>query len=211
MEQLVAELKDSVHDAAAVFAELPDDPDASDAEFERMLTVAAGDLSRWRPLRLRHTVQLVAGVAEYQAPAGARALLRSEWGAQGARPWVYAHLHPMPKPELVQGPQSWLVFAPAPTQGQIAAFGSSYTITVSVAHQIGTAAEDTTVAEHDMPLLMLRAQAELCKELAHRGIGKPVRLRDGQTQGPRNSTPAALYRQLLQDFDRLGGGGGYAH
>jgi len=48
--------------------------------------------------------------------------------------------------------------------------------------------------------LLLRAQAECCKELAMRNVAKPVTMRDGGGGQPRNGTPGHLYSVLLAEF-----------
>ena len=63
-------------------------------------------------------------------------------------------------------------------------------------------AANTTVEAKDRALFLLRAHAEVARELAARNITKPVRLRDGFSQGPRNATPAALYDALMREFEK---------
>ena len=61
-------------------------------------------------------------------------------------------------------------------------------------------AANTTILAGDRELLLLRGQAEAMRELAMRGVAKPVQLRDGLGMGPRNAHPAALYDALLCEF-----------
>ena len=63
------------------------------------------------------------------------------------------------------------------------------------------AAAQTTVPEHSRSLLLLRAQAEACRELALRNVSKPVTMRDAVGSQPRNGTPSALYQMLLAEFE----------
>lgn len=194
---LVASLKDSLHDAASVFTA------AADADFIRLLDIAALDFGRVRPRRLAGQLTVVAGKAEYFAPAGMTACLGERWGVGViANPWDACYPGPNPRVTLVEsaGVRS-LMLEPAPTALQISLYGSVFPFYYLAAHQIGAAAADTTLNAGERGLLLLRAQAEAMRELAIRNVGKPVQMRDGFTGAPRNGTPAALYRSLLDEFE----------
>jgi hypothetical protein len=91
---------------------------------------------------------------------------------------------------------------PAPTAAQIGWYGSTYDYFYAASHVLSDTPGATTIDDRDRGLLLLRAQAEAMKELATRNIGKPVQLRDGMSYGPKNGTPAALYDQLMREFER---------
>lgn len=205
LSSLTADFKASVHDAAKVFEEKAGDPAASDVEFEKILHIAAQDLARFRPVIKKAVLSLQAGVEDYAAPADIRGLLSNRWQKAKTVYWQQNNSSPMPKAELVKsGELKFIEFYPAPTAAQLADLGAEYKYTYLAHHHIDAIAANTTVDEGDRGLLLLRAQAEFAKQLSMRGIYKPVRLRDGMTQGPRNATPAALYGQLMREFEMQG-------
>ncbi len=67
-------------------------------------------------------------------------------------------------------------------------------------HVLGANAADTTIANTDRGLLLLRAQAEAMLEISLHNANKPVQVRDGYSGTARNSTPAALYESLLREW-----------
>lgn len=198
LADLVADLKRSLHDTAAVFDA------AADADFVRFLNQALPDMGWKRGRTLVGSVVLVAGQANYSL-AGVTdfyAYKTHLWepvarmqawepGYPGAVPRVFSYK---------DGSGNWLGFEPAPTAEHIALRGSTFRFYYFGVHVIGAAAADTTVSAPDRALLLLRAQAEAMLELTLRNVNKPVQLRDGLSGTPRNSTPAALYQALLQSF-----------
>ena len=193
---LVADLKASLQDAASVFTA------ASDADFVRHLDRAALDLGRRRPRTLLGEVTLVAEQAAYAAPGDMLAFKVDTWGQHGIQPWEDHYPGRLPQVRLVElAAAKVLAFSPAPTAAQIGILGASYGFYYLAAHAIGDAAADTTVADGDRGVLLLRAQAEACRELAMRGMTKPVALRDGHSGTPRNSTPSALWQALMDEFE----------
>ena len=188
---LRAELKDSLHDAASVLA----DP----ADFDRCLAVAAEDLGRLMPRTLASTLTLVAGQAEYAAPADFLRFKMALWGASTpVQPWDKCYPGRLPD---VSDAAGLLVLSPAPTAMQIALLGASYRFFYFAGYAVADAAAQTTVPEHSRSLLLLRAQAEACRELALRNVSKPVTMRDAVGSQPRNGTPSALYQMLLAEFE----------
>lgn len=187
---LRADLKASLHDAASVLS----DPD----DFDRCLKVAVDDLGLLMPRTLASTLSLVAGQAEYAAPADFLRFKMALWGVSSpVRPWDKSHPGKLPDVRHCEG---FLVMVPAPSAGQIALLGSNYRYFYFAGYVLDELAGLTTVPPHARSLLLLRAQAEACKEMAMRNITKPVALRDGVSSGPRNGTPAALHGQLMDDF-----------
>lgn len=198
LASLVADLKASLFDAASVFT------GEDDADFKRFLAQALPDLQWKRPLTKLGQVTLVAGTASYVlADADFAALKMDLWRDVGKlpRPWEPGYPGALPRITAAQGAAGWeLLFDPAPTALMLTWLSTTCRFYYFAQHAIGTAAADTTIAEADRGLLLLRAQAEAMLALAIRNAGKPVQLRDGLSGTPRNSTPAALHQVLLQLF-----------
>lgn len=199
LADLQADLKAAMLDAAAMFTA------ALDADYTRHLTKAAEDFSRVKPLTRRSSLTLVADQAEYGSlPAdfhGFRAML---WGSEpykNPQPWDVGYVRLPLVAVTGAGTTLKLMLDPAPTAAQLASLGSEFRYTYYVRRTIGAAAADTTILPGDRNLLLLRGQAEALRELAVRGIAKPVQLRDGLGLGPRNGSPAALYQELLKEFE----------
>jgi hypothetical protein len=200
-EDLVLDLKASLQDAASVFTA------AASSDFKRHLKLAALAFASKRPRTLVGSVTLVADQAQYSAPADFASYKSHLWGiAPRARcqPWEKSWPGRLPDVRVVEtsaNPVTWkLQLDPPPTAGQISALGSEFKFYYFGAHAISTTANQTTINAIDRGLLLLRAQAEAMRELAYRGIHKPVQLRDGYSGAPRNSTPTALYEALLNEF-----------
>ncbi|HLP97484.1 MAG TPA: hypothetical protein VK149_03465 [Sideroxyarcus sp.] len=193
---LIADLKASLQDMANVFTT------ADDADFVRHLSVAALDMGRKRPRTLLGSLTLVADQFNYAAPADFHSFKSYLWGIGRANPWEKTYTGRLPDVRAaVNGSTRELHLLPAPTQSQINQLGSAFKYYYFASHSIGETAADTTIQAADRGLLLLRAQAEACKEMAMRNIGKPVQMRDGITQGPRNGTPASLYDALMKYFE----------
>jgi hypothetical protein len=194
---LVADLTASLHDAAEVFV-APDD-------MARLLDVAALDFSRHRQRTLLGTMTVEVGRMDYPAPANLYLFKSSLWGiapVPRAKPWERQWPGPMPDVRLVDGVSGReLHLAPVPTQLQLMTLGSEFRYYYFGNQMIGDAATDTTLADGDRFLLLLRAQAEAMRELSMRNIKKPVQMRDGLHSAPRNMTPAALHIELMREWE----------
>jgi len=187
---LRTDLKDSLHDAHSMLA----DP----ADYDRCLNVAASDLGRWKPRTLAGTIALVANQSEYAAPADFQSFKMALWGRSStAKPWDNDYPGKLPSVHHADG---ILLMVPAPSAQQIAILGASYRYFYFAGISIDDVAANTTVPADQRDILLLRAQAEACKELAMRGIGKPVQLRDGLNTITRNGTPSHLYHELMAEF-----------
>lgn len=199
-EDLVQSLKYQLNDAASAFT------NTDDEDFQRHLDNAALDLGRVRPRKLRGSVTLVAAQPNYAVPATVLRIAGSPWGMAELRdgqPWESDYMGRLPRPTLngdADELELWL--DPPPSVRQIEKLGATYPYTYYAAHVIGDDAADTSVRAEDRGLLMLRAIAEACAELALRGAKKPVNLRDGSNSAPRNATPSALYERLMEQFNR---------
>lgn len=185
-----ADLKDSLHDAASVLA----DP----ADFDRCLAVALAHLAEVLPRTLAATLTLSAGVSEYAVPADYLRFKMALWGrANTVQPWDKAHPGRLPD---IYHVEDVLLMVPAPSARQIGLLGSDYRFYYFAGYTLDeTVAANTTLPESLRGLLLLRAQAECCKELAMRNVSKPVTMRDAGGQ-PKNGTPSHLYKVLLDEF-----------
>lgn len=196
---LIADLKASLHDAAEVF-------EAEDGDFGRHLDVAALDLARYRPRTLLGTLTLEPDRAGYPAPADLVQIKIALWGRRERtqrKPWDPGWPGQLPRLQVVEtagGREVHLM--PAPTMAQIACLGATCQYYYYAAHRVAAEAAETTVRPADRGLLLLRAQVEALREIAVRNSFKPVQMRDGLHSQPRNGTPAALYRELLAEFER---------
>jgi hypothetical protein len=197
---LVEDLKRSLHDSASVFNA------AADADWLRFLTLSSTAMATKRPRTLLGALPIAADVDLYPLASFTdfAAYKTHLWGNNGAKikPWSPCYPGGVPRISVQGAAGSWmLVFDPAPTAAQIAAYGSSFRFWYYGQHTVGTVAADTTLALADRGLVLLRAQAEAMRELSMRNINKPVQLRDGISGTPRNSTPAALYQALLAEWE----------
>jgi hypothetical protein len=195
---LLADLKDSLQDAAKPFVA------ASDADFKRHLSLAVAAFNAARPRTLSSSVALQAEVATYAAPADLHRFKFLQWGASCAlKPWERGYPGRLPMVHEVAGEAGpELVFSPAPSAEQIAVLGAECRFFYFGRHAIGATAELTTVRPGDRGLLILRAQAEAMRELAMRGVVRPQQTHDGVSGGPAIGSPAALHEQFLLSFSR---------
>lgn len=196
---LVADLKRSLHDCAAVFNA------ALDADFLRFLEQSLPDMGWKRPVTRLGQVTLQDGVARYALAAypDFASYKTHLWDKGSSYPAAWEPGYPGALPRVMglrDGAVNWLTFEPAPSAAHMAYRGSAFKFYYFANHEIGVVAADTTVPAQDRGLLLLRAQAEAMRELTLRNVAKPVQLRDGFSGTPRNSTPAALYEALLAQF-----------
>lgn len=200
-EELVAAYKRALNDSAILFSA------PADADFLRHLRIAARAISAGKRTRtLPGTLALQADIGEYDAPADLVEVKVGSWGARerNASPWTQPR-DPLPtiRTFVSEGTTRKILLQPAPTQAQITAWGSSYPYYYLASHLVPDAG-DSTITEREIDLLLLRASVEAMRELAIRNHSKPVTLGRGDGAGagasPRNSTPAALYQALLQEF-----------
>lgn len=200
MNDLVADLKETLHDTADVFS------GTTDAAFERFLRQALPDMGFKRPVTKLGEVLLMESEARYSLSSYAdfSSYKTHLWGAGRTLPKPWESGYPGALPRVCaerDGTAWWLVFDPAPTLLHIAALGSTFKFWYYGKHAIDATAANTTVAEQDRGLLLLRAQVEAMREMAIHQANKPVSLRDGLSGTPRNSTPAALHEALLRLFN----------
>lgn len=200
ISELATELKDSLHDAGDVF-------DVGDFKRHIRIALQAMALAK-RPRTVMAPLSLAADQASYPAPADLAAVVRLEWGNAASRqPWRHDHPGPAPLASLVETSAGREIrLSPPPTLRQVRALHGRCELVYQALHQLeptdeeGSDYEITSLAEADRPLVLLRAQAEACKELAMRGSTKPVDLRGGGMGQARNMTPRALYEALLTEW-----------
>jgi hypothetical protein len=196
---LVMDLKASLRDAADTFVAPLDD------DFLRHLDKAAADMHRVRPRTLVGEVALEAGLGEYNAPADMVRFKSAIWGMRGAdfpNPWDKSWPGPLPRCRSID--DGMISLCPAPTAHQIATLGSAYRFYYVARDAIGEAAENTTIHPVDRDLLLLRAQAEAMLELSLRDSVRPVQIGGGFGQQAKTGTPAALYTQLMAEWQYRG-------
>lgn len=196
---LVADLKASLQDAAAPFVA------AADADYKRHLAAAALDFGRKRRRTMVGALALVAGQPAYAAPADLLGVKSHLWGIEpieAPKPWESGYPGPLPDLALIEeGGVRKLRLSRAPTAAQIAALGAELRYWYHAGHVIAEVAANTTLLDGERALLLLRGQAEAMRELAFRGIAKPVQLRDGMGSMPRNGMPGHLFQQLMDEFE----------
>jgi len=199
LDDLVADLKASLHDAASAFDA------AEDADYVRFLALALPDMGIKRGITRLGRVVLTAGEPRYSLAAypDLQAYKTHLWDAPSWAPKAWEPGYAGALPRVCAEPDGtlhWLMFSPAPSAEHVAVRGSSFAFWYLAKHVLGTVAADTTVMEIDRGLLLLRAQAEAMREVALNQVNKPINLRDGLSGTPRNSTPAALHEMLLRLF-----------
>lgn len=195
---LVADLKTSLFDTAAAFES------EGDADFKRFLAQSLPDMEIKRPVTKLGTLTLVADEPRIAIEEADFAALKTDlWRNPRLlpKPWEPTHPGPLPCIRAQRDEDGWWIeLDPAPTAAHISVLGSSFKFWYFARHAIGVLAGDTTVAAEDRSLLLLRAQAEAMLALGVRNAGKPVQLRESLSGVARNSTPTALYEQLLKRF-----------
>jgi hypothetical protein len=196
---LVVSLQASLHDAAHPFGE-------DGAVYDRCITVALQAFTRLRPRREQLEVAWSFGSAGHDVPADTLAVALVQWSEADVARWRSGGNLAPPAPlqaSISQGATGPKLRLAAPLHGRAPSAGT-VCVTLHRPHVLRADDADTdthtTIPDTDFDLLHLRAQAEALRELANRGVTKPVALRDGQSQGPRNGTPAALYERALHEW-----------
>lgn len=201
IEDLKQDLRAMLGDAADKF-QAP-----ADGDFARHLQVAAHDLGRVRPRTLLGSITLTADQPNYAAPADLVRPKQGLWGLQERhryRPWDAQWPGRLPRMIVVENAgtrELWL--DPAPSAVQIAALGATYQFYYYAAHQVAEDEAQTTVRPADRELLLIRACAQAALELANRGVVKPVQFAKAMGNVPNNSTPVALHKALMEQFERM--------
>lgn len=177
---------------------------AAEGDFRRFLKVALVAMQAKRPRTLLGQVTIAADEARFPIVLADFAQYKTHvWGSRAPRPWDPSYPGALPRVGAAHDSAGWaIVFDPPPTAAHIATYGSAFKFWYFGTHSLGLDSEaESTLAPADRPLLLLRAQAEAMREMSMRNVNKPVSLRDGFSGTPRNSTPAALFQVLLQEFE----------
>ena len=202
LETAREQLASSLLDARSLFGE--DGSAAQGAALDHHLRAAAADFNRVRPRVEAFELTLIADQADYPAPAGSLRFHLAEMVEANAaiEPYDSRRQAQVPLPVLIRSSsgRSWR-FRPVPTQRLIHALGCRYRYTAIVAHVLADDAGDTTFADADLPLLVMRAQVESLRALAIRNAHKPFTTRDPSYGQTRNSTPAALAQMTLDAWE----------
>lgn len=191
---LVADLKASLMDAAALFRD-----EADDAAFHRHLAAAALAFGPHRATQAVGSITLEAGRDTYAAPADLWRFVSAIWGTTRSQPWERAWPGRLPTVRVVGGD---MLLLPAPTQHQISALGAAYRFFYSARPVVADDAAATTLDPADRALLIQRAQVEAMRELAMRDSVRPSTVRDGFSGQPKTGTPGWIAQSLLDDFHR---------
>jgi hypothetical protein len=194
---LIEDLRRSLNDSANVFNT------AGEGDWRRVLNVALVAMQAKRPRTLLGQVTLAPEQVRYPVAETDFAQYKSHlWGTRQLNPWEPAFPGALPRVSAGYDGQAWaLHFDAPPSDKHLAAYGRTFKFWYFGTHSLATDAANSTIAPGDRPLLLLRAQAELMRELSMRGVNKSVSLRDGYSGTPRNSTSAAMFQALLQEFN----------
>lgn len=96
---------------------------------------------------------------------------------------------------------------PAPTQQQIIHLGAEYKFFYAAGYWTGSVDDPIKLDRHDdRDLLLLRAQAEVARELSIMNIASPGETKIRLAQS-RDMTSRALFDALIAEFDRRTGAG----
>lgn len=192
---LITALKASLLDSASAFDE---------ADFVQMIATAVADYSVYCPRPSIGVLQLVADQAVYDCPADLTRLCSIEWGRDkkaNIPVWDYGYPGRLPEIELIWfGDTRKIRLRPAPSPRQIGLIGARCEYTYGVPHELSDSV--CTLSPDDLLSVQLRAQAEAMRRLALLNVTRPLQLRDGISQSPKNGTPAFLYAELMREFTK---------
>lgn len=173
-------------------------------DYERVLDLALAALSARRPRTVFAELALAAGQAHHPCPAELLSVLACDWGmAEKAAlsPWDDNWPGRLPTLCVTYAQDGRrLSLLPAPSARQIGLLGAVAPYRYGAAHLLTDTA--CSLDEALLALLLLRAQAEVMRELAMKHATKPYQLRDGVSAQPRNGMPGYLYSVLMDEFER---------
>ena len=181
------------------------DREQGGAGFDRLLDAAALDMGRVQPRVMTDALSLVAGQAAYPAPAEMVRPQHPVWPPLPAQPWARRYRGPMPLlRRVVRIAEVQVAVSPVPTEALVADVAGSLGYYYEARHSIGELAEETTIDPGWRDLLLLRAQAEACRELALSNVVKPIQLHRGMGAQPTRAQPSVLYELLMSEFKARG-------
>lgn len=194
-DDVIERFRASLLDAAQAF---------QPADLVRLVDVAVVAYSERRPLEREGVLKVHARRAIYPCPPDLECVLACHWGRAEKttrQPWddnYPGHLPELSVSSTYMG--TVLKLSPAPNADLIARIGEACHYTYGAVHRLDDAGSSLT--DGAVPLVILRAQVEAMRELAQKAVTRPMQMRDGLSAMPRNGTPAALYRYLLEEFER---------
>lgn len=168
-------------------------------DLERHLHAGAGLLKEKRARIETGELTLVAGERWYAAPENSYDVLSLDWGREflGVMPYQHDFLGVIP---CIRQSGRRIHLLPAPTTKQIALLGAVAAFQYLAEHHLDADAEHTTVAVADRDLLLHAALIATMRELSSRNVADPIQLHRGIGAIPSNSTPAAWYAALLDEW-----------
>jgi len=132
----------------------------NDDAYDQFVSDGVRAYSRFKPMRERASVALVADQAEYDSlPADLVEFVESEWGASRREyaasthplPWEDAHVErDLPRFRVKAGK---IYLDPAPDSADIASYGATYDYWYDAAHTVD--ADSTTIPTFDDPVALL--------------------------------------------------------
>lgn len=174
------------------------------ADLARLVDVAVIAYSERRPLEREGVLKVRARRAIYPCPPDLECVITCHWGRAEKterQPWddnYPGHLPELSVSSTYMG--TVLKLSPAPSADLIARIGEECHYTYGAVNRLDDAGSSLT--DGAVQLVILRAQVEAMRELAQKAVTRPVQLRDGVSNAPRNGTPAAMYGYLLEEFER---------
>lgn len=174
-----------------------------EGRLEGIIETALRDFSRRKPLTLQGEITLQADVDCYPAPAGLIDVKVHQWGrAQRRLPfWDPSYPRNLPRVYVREDAPGMLQLSFPPSADQIARLGARFPFTYNADRTIQDG--NVPVLGRDVDILLIRAQAEVMRQLANQNIGRPIATRDVVGSQPRNGTPAALCELYLSQFKEM--------
>ena len=176
-----------------------------DKDWPELLQDAADDLARVKRRIRSGTLTLVCGQTDYAAPSDLIGLRFHRWGyaeRQTRLPWERGYPRDLPRVTVMDGQPKTLRLSFAPNAMMLALLGQEMVIDYYTGHTLSDTEGETTVPPEQRDLLLLRAQAEAMKWLAQRNVNYTTSVQQAVAGTPKNGVPAALYQQLMADFER---------
>lgn len=194
MSDLVASLSLALKDTKELF----------EGQLEDIIGIALRDFSRYSPLTLTGSIDLVADVDVYEAPDNLIDVKVHSWGRAQRRLPFWDPQHPRTLPRLSAfdaGDAMQLRLSSPPSAGMIGQLGAKMPYFYYAEREID--GDQVPVRGRDADILLVRAQAEVMRQLANHHVNRPVATRDVVGSQPRNGTPAALCELYLRHFQEM--------
>lgn len=175
--------------------------------FERAINSAIHALStNARPNHLHDSIELEAGVREYEAPAGLISYIASDWGDKN----VAGYTDGVVRPRIFHAQHDetrMIEFSFPPTAAHLAAFGSTFNYHYRALHTLPADINDPTpctIRLEDYDLLFTWALSVLMLELMAANVTDPVQMHRGMgATVDYSSTPQKAYAELQRHYKEL--------